>query len=193
MITKAKLIICIAAVTLTVIISDLAMPRGEKSIYDTTVRLHILANSDSREDQDLKLEVRDAIIENSPYLEMITDIDALQAEITRIAQEAAKGQAVRAEFGKEYYETREYDGVMFPAGTYSSLRIIIGEGEGKNWWCVVFPTLCFSASAEEFDSIAAGAGFSESLTGAITGEDGYEVRFFFLDALGRLENLLGRK
>ena len=53
--------------------------------------------------------------------------------------------------------------------------------------------LGFSASAEEFDSIAAGAGFSESLTGAITGEDGYEVRFFFLDALGRLENLLGRK
>ena len=64
MITKTKLITCIAAVMLTVIISDLTLPRGEKSIYDTTVRLHILANSDSAEDQKLKLEVRDAIIEN---------------------------------------------------------------------------------------------------------------------------------
>ena len=86
MITKTKLIICIAAVMITVIVSDLTMPRGEKSIYDTTVRLHILANSDSAKDQNLKLEVRDAIIQNSPYLEMITDTEELKKEITRIAE-----------------------------------------------------------------------------------------------------------
>lgn len=187
MITKAKLIICIAAVMLTVIISDLAMPRGEKSIYDTTVRLHILANSDSREDQNLKLEVRDAIIENSPYLEMITDVETLQTEITRIAQETAKGQTVRAEFGKEYYETREYDGVMFPAGTYTSLRIIIGEGEGKNWWCVLFPPLCLSAATAQ-DALE-DTGMSEDAVNVFTKTEKikYRFRFKILEFLGNLK------
>ena len=187
MITKTKLFMCIAAVMLTVIISDLAIPGDEKSIYDTTVRLHILANSDSEEDQSLKLEVRDAIIQNSPYLEMITDMDELQSEITRIASETAKGQTVRAEFGKEYYETREYDGVMFPAGTYTSLRIIIGEGEGKNWWCVLFPPLCLSAATAQ-DALE-DTGMSEDAVNVFTKTEKvkYKFRFKILEFLGNLK------
>ena len=187
MITKTKLITCIAAVMLTVIISDLTLPRGEKSIYDTTVRLHILANSDSAEDQKLKLEVRDAIIENSPYLEMITDTEELKNEIIRIAEETAAGWDVHAEFGEEYYETREYDGVMFPAGTYTSLRIIIGEGEGKNWWCVLFPPLCLSAATAQ-DALE-DTGMSEDAVNVFTKTEKvkYKFRFKILELLGNLK------
>ncbi len=186
MITKAKLIICIAAVIFTVITADLVLPDGEKSIYDTTVRLHILANSDSEKDQNIKLEVRDAIIRNSAYLEMITDTEELEKELIRIATDAAQGQSVRTEFGKEYYETREYDGVMFPAGTYTSLRIIIGEGEGKNWWCVLFPPLCLSAATAQ-DALES-TGMSEDAVNVFTKTEKvkYKFRFRILEILGSL-------
>ena len=75
-----------------------------------------------------------------------------------------------------------------PAGTYDALRITVGEGQGQNWWCVVFPQLCLPAVSEGFEDTAAGAGFSDSLTGALEGE--YQVRFFLLDCLGWLENFL---
>jgi len=83
---------------------------------------------------------------------------------------------------------RNYDTFRLPAGVYESLRIVIGEGEGKNWWCVVFPELCLPATAEGFESVAVGSGFSEALSGALTGETQYEIRFFLLDCFGRLEN-----
>ena len=83
-----------------------------------------------------------------------------------------------------------YDPFPLPAGIYEALRITIGEGEGHNWWCVAFPSLCLSATSEEFADKAAGAGFPDSLTGALDGEEKYEVRFFLLDALGELEKFL---
>ena len=173
-----------------------------QTLREELIRLHVLAASDSEEDQAVKLQVKNAVVE---YLQTaLTDIaDVEQAKeyvrsnlpkIQSIANEAllrlgmepdAVVTLCTEEFGKRIYET-----FSLPAGIYDSLRITIGEGEGKNWWCVVFPTLCFSATAQELDSIAAGAGFSDSLTGAITGKEGYEVRFFLLDALGRLENIL---
>ena len=82
------------------------------------------------------------------------------------------------------------DTFTLPAGIYEALRITIGEGEGHNWWCVAFPSLCLSATSEEFADKAAGAGFPDSLTGALDGEEKYEVRFFLLDALGELEKFL---
>ena len=90
---------------------------------------------------------------------------------------------------REAFDTRYYDTFTLPAGVYEALRITIGAGEGQNWWCVAFPTLCLSATSEGFEAEAAGAGFPDSLTGALAGEPEYEVRFFLLDALGKLENL----
>ena len=98
----------------------------------------------------------------------------------------------KASLGISEFSTRYYDDFTLPAGDYQSLIITLGEGKGKNWWCVVFPTLCFSATAEELDAVAAGSGFSDSLTGAITGKEEYEVRFYFLDLLGKLENFVTR-
>lgn len=169
------------------------------------VRLHVLANSDSGEDQSVKLQVKDAVVE---YLQTaLADIaDAETAKryirenlprLQMIANETLTALGVEPDavvtFCREEFGKRIYDSFTLPAGIYDSLRITIGEGEGRNWWCVVFPTLCFASSEGELEAIAAGAGFSEGLSGAITGDEGYEVRFFFLDALGRLENILHRE
>ena len=90
---------------------------------------------------------------------------------------------------REEFPTREYDTFSLPAGVYDSLRVTIGSGEGRNWWCVVFPSLCVPAASDGTADMAVGAGFSDSLTGAITEEPEYEVRFFLLDCIGYLENL----
>ena len=88
---------------------------------------------------------------------------------------------------------RQYDTFALPSGVYESLRISIGEAQGKNWWCVVFPSLCMPAVGENFSDAAAGAGFDDGLTNTLQQKKGYEIRFFLLDWLGWLENLLFRK
>ena len=75
---------------------------------------------------------------------------------------------------------------------YDALRITIGEGKGQNWWCVTFPSLCLPATSEGFEAVASCAGFSDELIDTLEGKNGYEIRFYFLDLLGRIENLLGR-
>lgn len=89
----------------------------------------------------------------------------------------------------EEFPTRVYDTFQLPAGLYEALRITIGEGEGHNWWCVVFPTLCVPASSEGFQETAEAAGFSDRLAGTLTRDSGgYEVRFRLLDWLGQVKN-----
>lgn len=133
---------------------------ADYAIYDDTVRLHILANSDSEDDQSLKLTVRDAILsEYSEELSVFDDIEAAKAmlsgrlsEIEEYAENIIRknGYAyeVNAYLGEEWYDTREYDSFTLPAGYYTSLRIIIGKGDGKNWWCVMFPPMCLDACTE---------------------------------------------
>ena len=176
--------------------------RDKNTLSREVIRLHVVANSDSDYDQAVKLQVRDAVTD---YLRSsMADIrDAPQAKdivrerLPRLSQVtndtlSALGidAAAKVTFCREEFPVRYYDSFTLPAGVYDSLRITIGEGEGRNWWCVVFPTMCFAATSQELDAVAAGAGFSDTLTGTLTGE--YEVRFFFLEALGRLENMFHR-
>ncbi|MGM9548479.1 MAG: stage II sporulation protein R [Faecousia sp.] len=171
-------------------------------LNEELIRLHVVANSDSDEDQAIKLQVRDAVtasLQND--LAKIADVEEakayLQANLPKIQAVANKTleaagcdcEAV-VTLCREAFDTRYYDTFTLPAGVYEALRITIGGGEGHNWWCVAFPTLCLPATSEGFASEAAGAGFPDSLTGALTGEEAYEVRFFLLDALGELENIL---
>ncbi len=170
-----------------------------KRLHDDLIRLHVVANSDSQEDQNIKLQVRDAVTkEIQENLKNIADVDQAKAYLTENLpkiQAAANAALEKAGFSgeavvslcREAFDTRYYDTFTLPAGVYESLRIIIGKGEGHNWWCVVFPTLCVPATTEGFADTAAGAGFPDTLTGALTGEE-YEVRFYLLDALGRIEN-----
>ena len=170
-------------------------------LSDDVVRLHIVANSDSAEDQTLKLLVRDAVTEYlTSGMEQLRNADDAKRyigenlqRISEIAQEvldsAGSGMSAEVSFLKEAFDTRGYEAFTMPAGIYDALRITIGQGQGKNWWCVVFPDLCMGAVSDDFEAAAAGAGFPDSLIGALEGEKGYVLRFFLLDALGKLENI----
>ena len=124
------------------------------------MRLHVLANSDSEEDQALKLEVRDRVLETtSALLAGETEPQAaavlLDQHLDDIAQTAAQeisaqGHDDRVEVRLEqtWFPTRQYQGISLPAGNYLALRVLIGAAEGHNWWCVVFPNLCLPAVSE---------------------------------------------
>ena len=172
---------------------------GEQEVYDTVVRLHVLANSDSEEDQALKLKVRDGVLEAaSPILEGCRSrseaVDALNARLSDL--EAAAKQIIEAEgrsdevtvlLGEEDYPTRTYESCAFPAGTYVSLRVCIGEAQGQNWWCCLFPPLCLSAAAAKEDNEDAfiQVGLTKDQYGIITetGKTKYKVRFKILEVV----------
>ncbi len=169
-------------------------------LSEQLIRLHVVANSDSQEDQTVKLQVRDAILESlQKDLTDIADVSQAKAyleenlpKMERIANSTLEAAGFQQEavvtLCKEAFDTRYYDTFTLPAGVYESLRITIGEGQGHNWWCVAFPSLCLPATTAGFADTAAGAGFSDTLTDTLTGEGDYEIRFFFLDTLGQLQN-----
>ena len=164
------------------------------------IRLHVVADSDSPEDQQIKLQVRDAILEKlESVMDELPDAETAKAylqehlpELEQVANDVLRSlnsgcQAV-VSLAKEAFPTREYDTFTLPAGVYESLWVTIGSGEGQNWWCVVFPSLCVSASNDGMEDTAAGAGFSDRLTDTISGKQEYRVRFFILDCFGWVEN-----
>lgn len=171
-----------------------------QELQNNVIRLHVVADSDSKEDQQVKLQVRDALTAYlQPVLEQLPNMDAARTylesqlpQLERIANSVLKtaGQTVTAAVSltKEAFSKRDYDTFSLPSGVYESLRVTIGSGEGKNWWCVVFPSLCVGATTDSVEDTAVGAGFSNSLTGAIAGKEEYRVRFFVMDCLGWLEN-----
>ena len=117
------------------------------------VRLHVLAHSDDEAEQRIKLQVRDAVLAYmEPKLAQMSD--SVQAQllirenmegIARAAASAAGGRSVQVSLGVEHYPTRQYGDIALPSGEYRSLRVVLGDGEGENWWCVVFPPLCTQA------------------------------------------------
>ena len=191
-----------ACFLLVCLVYTIALVADRQKLKNELVRLHVVAASDSEEDQAIKLQVRDAVLESlQAGLENATDIEAakdyIQAQLPKLEHAANQvlaaagcGDVATVSLQVEEFAARVYDTFSLPAGLYDSLRITIGEGEGRNWWCVTFPTLCIPATTEGFEAVAAGAGFSDELTGSLTGE--YEVRFYLLDLLGQLENFLHR-
>lgn len=171
------------------LISGAVSLQNRDQLADKVVRLHILANSDSEEDQALKLRVRDRVLERATeLLEQTGDrreaADVLQShlpELERIAAEEISDCGyeydVTAEVANTMFPTKEYDGFTLPAGEYLALRIIIGEGNGHNWWCVVFPPLCTTAAAD-VPASALAAGFDEEEVALVTEEnEGYVLKF----------------
>ncbi len=137
----------------------------QQKLSGELVRLHVIAASDSDADQALKLRIRDrALMHLTPLLDRAQSVDDARAVIEselphlkKLANDeiAAAGfdYSAAAALSPERYPTREYMGFALPAGSYLSLRITLGGGEGQNWWCVVFPPLCMTA-VEECESIA---------------------------------------
>ena len=128
---------------------------NKKEYKEKLIRFHVIANSDKKEDQELKLKVRDKVIAYlSPKLEKSKSIEEskkiIECNMNKIKDVASKEikknneeYPVTVNLGYSNFPTKKYSNIVLPAGNYRALRVIIGEGKGKNWWCVMFPPLCF--------------------------------------------------
>ena len=176
--------------------------KDKQVLREDLIRLHVVGASDSEHDQRVKLQVKDAVISYlQETVEYSADVQIAEENIRNLLPELeAVANATLAEAGfsqsatvcldMEEFPQRQYETFSLPAGVYRSLRVTIGQGQGKNWWCVVFPTLCLPATSQGFEDTAVSAGFSDTLTDTLQKKTpGYEIRFFFLDCLGWLENL----
>ena len=170
--------------------------KKQGELAEQVVRLHVLAVDDTEAEQALKLRVRDAVLAYlEPELEGVTDREEARAmiaerlqPIAEAAAAASEGRKVAVSLGPESYPLRRYEGYVLPAGTYESLRVVLGEGEGHNWWCVVFPPLCLSAAgAEMAQSVMKPDDFA-----LITESDGYELRFRIIELWGELQRWLAK-
>jgi len=188
--------LCLALI-LTVLFSFTGFAAGCEDIPNHVLRLHILANSDSAEDQALKLKVRDRILtESAGLLDNIknkTDAqNAIKAAIPRLktaAEDEIKKQGyhypVNVEMTHMYFTTREYTTVTLPAGDYDSLRVTIGSAAGHNWWCVIFPPMCLPAAEEpkELSDV-----LNAKQLQIVEGTGGFEYKFKTLEWYEQIKN-----
>ena len=167
----------------------------QNSLSEKLVRFHVIAVSDDEYEQQLKLRVRDAVLEYiSPKLEAAESgaqaREILASELDNIrdtAQAVSEGRGVTVTLTRENYPTKSYEGFTLPAGEYQSLRVILGEGQGHNWWCIVFPPICLSAA--QADTVEEQLG--EEDFRLISEDGGYELRFKALELWGELLEKLG--
>lgn len=179
---------CLGLIVLTVTADLLGAP----SLYGSVIRLHVLANSDSEEDQSIKLLVRDEVLAYCKDSFALSDREGAEAELKaglggiRDAAEAKLREMGREEnvivsLSREVYPTRHYENLSLPGGTYTSLRVSIGAAAGKNWWCVLFPPLCLDSAADTETALLE-AGMSEKDVKTVTLDGtGYEIRFHILE------------
>ncbi len=177
----------------------------QRALAEKTVRLHIVANSDSEADQAQKLRVRDAVLKTAAELTAQCETAAqaravLENSLTCVenaAREVLRSEGspyeVRVTLQTEQFETRAYETFTLPAGEYPALRVQIGQAAGKNWWCVVFPSLCTAATSDEAGQSAQTGGFTDEESALITGgQERYALRFKTLELLKRFADFLRR-
>lgn len=156
---RLSVVISVLILTIAVFVTDIsAFARDCADLRRNVLRLHVIANSDSEADQAVKLEVRDFILkETENRIDDAADKDEvkkyfddnsehLTALVDGFLAEKGFSYTSSISLSHSYFETREYDGNTLPSGDYDALRITLGKGEGKNWWCVMFPPLCISAA-----------------------------------------------
>lgn len=175
------------ALAITLCVCTWAQARQE-SISSSLIRLHILAVSDDEAEQALKLRVRDAVLDYmSRSLNDAGNVEAAEeiilSDLQGIADaacSAAEGRKVTVSLRQENYPTRVYENFTLPAGRYKSLRIVLGEGEGHNWWCIVYPQVCLPA-AQSDTMLAAMSGGDYAV---ISGGENYKLRLKILELWG---------
>ena len=167
----------------------------EGDIYTDTIRLHILARSDSEYDQGIKLEIRDRLLlkygsELSSYASVTSAEKAISTLIPEITYdvdnwliELGCKAKCKVYLTEEWYDTREYENFIFPCGTYTSLKIVIDEGAGKNWWCVMFPPLCLDIATEKAPIDDVMIGYTEEEVTLINKTKRYNVKFKVLEII----------
>ena len=159
-----------------------------REVREDVLRLHVIAASDSEEDQAVKLQVRDAILREGAAIfdgsvtaqeaeqRLTPFLHRLEATANRVLREQGFTYSAAAALANEYFDVRTYENVTLPAGRYQALKIVLGEGKGKNWWCVMFPPLCLPAvtSREPADAYAV---FDGDGAKVVEGKPEYEIRF----------------
>ena len=152
------------------------LDREQERLADQVIRLHVIANSDSP-------AAAAAIQEHLPEL---------AAAGQRVLEERGCDYAVRAELTETWFPTKEYEDFALPAGEYTALRVVIGEGAGQNWWCVAFPPLCLGAASETVEEAAQAGRFTDDQAALMTGEtQGYVLKFKAIELWEGLKRLTG--
>lgn len=168
-----------------------------EEIAGKVIRFHVRANSDAAEDQELKLKVRDAIGTcMQPILSEVSGIQEsrqvvrdhlaqIEKQAEKVIQKEGFDYSVKARLAKVDFPQKTYGNYTFPAGKYEALEVVIGEGKGKNWWCVMYPNLCFFNSVYEVVDEEAEKSLEQVLTKeeykSLMENKNYEVRFALLD------------
>ncbi len=161
-------------------------------IRENVLRLHIIADSDNKTDQEIKLKVRDELlkhgfdifdgcvnIENA--IQMIEpQLEAIEETANTVIRSNGYDYKAEAKLTTEYFDTRVYDDFTLPAGEYLALKIVLGSGEGKNWWCVMFPTLCLPAAEKKTDINAV---FNNEQVNIISDKSKYKIRFRIIEII----------
>ena len=190
----------VAIILIMMAIYTYSLCRDRQALNDQIIRLHVVADTDDTVDQNVKLLVRDEILrlvdtikegaasKEEALARLHDQLPELQKAANDILEQVGKHYQAVVTLQEEAFPTRYYDTFSLPAGIYDSLRVTVGSGQGKNWWCVVFPELCVPAVSAEVEDTAVEAGFSASLSKTLTGEKGYKLRFWLLDCIGKIQN-----
>lgn len=184
--------IALAASLLAAVLFCTFPAHAQAELAGKLTRLHVLANSDEPADQQLKLQVRDAVLAASEGEAELDEalLDKLQCAAQQTVERAGYDYPVRVSRERCYFDTRQYETFSLPAGYYDAVRVVIGEGAGKNWWCVIYPPLCAGVCEEDLEEIARKSGLSEEEISLICEEKGYVLRFQLMDLWGKLVHKL---
>jgi len=196
---EAALMVAVACTLLMGVCLD----REQNELAGSVIRLHVIANSDTQEDQALKLLVRDRVLEQAQALYSPEDgvdqaLEKLEHSLYLLAQagrevveEQGYDYPVSASLEQTWFPTKSYQDFSLPAGSYTALRIVIGEGDGQNWWCVVFPPLCLGSVSQTVDEAYEAGSFTEDQVALITGESGgYVIKFKAMELWEQLKQWL---
>lgn len=187
-----KIIFPTVCILLSAMLIAVVPTEADAAIYKDTVRLHILAPSDNVEDQTLKLKIRDKVL--AKYSSLLSETRScdeaknkirnseqlIQSDCEEWIREEGYDYPVSVKLTYEWYETREYSDFMLPAGEYASLKIIIGEGEGQNWWCVMYPPLCLDAAISKNEEKYTDEEYK------LISKSGYRIKFKLLEVVSSI-------
>lgn len=198
---KIKISICVSMIV-AIIFSICSFAKTSEQIRSDVLRLHVIANSDSSVDQNLKIRLRDFLLDEGKSIfdgsvnvenavkKIEPQIPALEKSAKKFIRASGFDYDVKISLSREYFTTRTYETVTLPAGKYLALRVVIGSGEGHNWWCVMFPPMCVPAAdkKDEIENI-----FTEDEIKLVESSPKYEIRFKVVEICEGIKESLNEK
>lgn len=198
---KIKISVTVGIVV-AILFSICSFAKSSEEIRSDVLRLHVIANSDTSVDQNLKLRLRDYILQEGKDIfngsvnveNAVEKIEPVLPELEKSAKafvnQAGFDYDVKISLSNEYFTTRTYETVTLPAGKYLALRVVIGSGEGHNWWCVMFPPMCVPAAdkKDEIENV-----FSEKEIKLVESKPKYEPRFKVVEIYEQLKEIISEK